>query len=166
MKLNYLRNFTLFFDGQGYAGKVEDYTPPVLATKTEEFRGGGMDAPIDIDLGQEIMKVSWKLLEYSEAALTTWGLTVGSRKNLTFRGSLMTANGAIPIIDNLRVAVRKVDEGTLSSGQKSSISYEATVLSLKRQMNGKTLWDIDVENHVRIIGGVDQLAKEREHLGI
>lgn len=49
MTAKVLKNFSLFVDGRGYAGKAEEVTPPKLTIKTEEFRGGGMDAPIDID---------------------------------------------------------------------------------------------------------------------
>lgn len=37
-----LKNFNLFVDGRGYAGKAEEVTPPKLSLKTQEF--GGMDA--------------------------------------------------------------------------------------------------------------------------
>ena len=45
-----LKNFNLFVDGRGYAGRTEEVTPPKLTIKTEELRAGGMDAPISIDL--------------------------------------------------------------------------------------------------------------------
>ena len=35
-----LKNFNLFVDGRGYAGKAEEVTPPKLSLKTQEFRGG------------------------------------------------------------------------------------------------------------------------------
>ena len=40
-----LKNINLFIDGRGYAGKVDEFDPPKLTIKTEEFRAGGMDAP-------------------------------------------------------------------------------------------------------------------------
>ena len=48
-----LKNFNLFVDGRGYAGKAEEVTPPKLTIKTEEFRGGGMDVPAAVDMGME-----------------------------------------------------------------------------------------------------------------
>ena len=48
-----LKNMSLFVDGRGYAGNVDELNLPKLALKTEEFRGGGMDAPIEIDMGME-----------------------------------------------------------------------------------------------------------------
>ncbi|GHT98386.1 hypothetical protein FACS1894126_3800 [Alphaproteobacteria bacterium] len=48
-----LKNFNVFVDGRGYAGRVEEVSLPKLSLKTDEFLAGGMDAPIEIDLGME-----------------------------------------------------------------------------------------------------------------
>ncbi len=45
-----LRNFNVFVDGRGYAGKIDEITLPKLTIKTEEYRAGGMDIPINIDI--------------------------------------------------------------------------------------------------------------------
>ncbi|MFM9500773.1 phage major tail tube protein, partial [Streptomyces galilaeus] len=44
-----IRAMNLFADGKGYAGVVEEVTPPKLTLKTEEFKAGGMDAPLELD---------------------------------------------------------------------------------------------------------------------
>ena len=46
-----LRGFDVFVDGRGYAGKVEELELPKLSIKTEEFRAGGMDVPVELDMG-------------------------------------------------------------------------------------------------------------------
>ncbi|SMG63879.1 Phage major tail tube protein, partial [methanotrophic bacterial endosymbiont of Bathymodiolus sp.] len=48
-----LKNMALFVDGRGFAGNVEELTLPKLTLKTEEFRNGGMDAPIEVEMGME-----------------------------------------------------------------------------------------------------------------
>ena len=50
-----LRNFSLFVDGTGYAGKVTELTLPTLTIQNEEYRAGGLDAPIAIDMGMEAL---------------------------------------------------------------------------------------------------------------
>jgi len=37
-----LKNFNVFVDGRGYAGKIDEITLPKLTIKTEEYRAGGM----------------------------------------------------------------------------------------------------------------------------
>ena len=58
-----LKNFNLFVDGRGYAGRAEEVTPPKLTIKTEEIRNGGMDAPISVDLGMEKLECQFILIE-------------------------------------------------------------------------------------------------------
>ena len=47
-----LKGFNLFVDGRGYAGKVEELELPKLTIKTEEFRSGGMVAPVELGRGR------------------------------------------------------------------------------------------------------------------
>ncbi len=45
-----LKNFNVFVDGRGYAGRIDEISLPKLAIKTEEYRAGGMDIPVSIDI--------------------------------------------------------------------------------------------------------------------
>ena len=45
-----LKNFNLFNDGHSYMGQVDEVVLPKLTAKMEEWRGGGMDAPVDIGM--------------------------------------------------------------------------------------------------------------------
>ncbi|BET34742.1 hypothetical protein wCIFem_11920 [Wolbachia pipientis] len=45
-----LKNFNVFVDGRGYAGKIDEITLPKLTIKTEEYRAGGMDITVNIDI--------------------------------------------------------------------------------------------------------------------
>ena len=59
-----LKNFNLFVDGRGYAGRVDEITLPKLTIKTEEFQGAGMSAPVEIDLGMEKLEMDMRFSEY------------------------------------------------------------------------------------------------------
>ncbi|WP_410541965.1 phage major tail tube protein [Wolbachia endosymbiont (group A) of Portevinia maculata] len=59
-----LKNFNVFVDGRGYAGKIDEITLPKLTIKTEEYRAGGMDIPINIDMGMEKLEADFTFAEY------------------------------------------------------------------------------------------------------
>ena len=59
-----IKAMNLFADGKGYAAVVEEITPPKISMKTEEFRAGGMDAPIELDTGMEKLECSFTLAKY------------------------------------------------------------------------------------------------------
>ncbi len=69
-----LKNMALFVDGRGYAGNVEELTLPKLTMKTEEFRGGGMDAPIEVEMGMEKLECEFTLTRFDKEALKLFGL--------------------------------------------------------------------------------------------
>ncbi|WP_183142474.1 phage major tail tube protein, partial [Pseudomonas coronafaciens] len=46
-----LSNLNLFVDGVSFQGDVPSLTLPKLTIKTEEHRAGGMDAPVELDMG-------------------------------------------------------------------------------------------------------------------
>lgn len=48
-----LKNMNLFVDGRGYAGRVDEIKLPKLTLKTEEHRAGGMDIPVELELGMD-----------------------------------------------------------------------------------------------------------------
>ena len=69
-----LYNLNLFIDGVNFAGIATQVTPPKLKIKAEDYRGGGMDAPIKMDLGLEALEANFSLSGMSVEALRFFGL--------------------------------------------------------------------------------------------
>ena len=80
-----LKNFNLFVDGRGYAGRVDEITLPKLTIKTKEFQGAGMSAPVEIDLGMEKLEMDMTFSEYDPELFKLFGLTNGSEVAFTIR---------------------------------------------------------------------------------
>ncbi len=70
-----LKNFNLFVNENSYAGRVEAVTLPKLSIKTEEFFNGGLDAPIQLDMGMEKLECSMTLSEYDTEVIKCFGLS-------------------------------------------------------------------------------------------
>ena len=71
---NVLRNINLFVDGRGYAGQVDEFDPPKLTVQTEEYRAGGMDGPVEIDLGLEKLECTLTLPGIDADVVKLWGV--------------------------------------------------------------------------------------------
>jgi len=106
-----LKNFNLFVDGRGFVGRVEEVNPPKLTIKTEEFRGGGMDAPASIDMGMEKMEASFTLAEYDKEVLKQFGLISGNAVQVTLRGAMQDDETTSPIVIKLRGMYTEMDMG-------------------------------------------------------
>jgi uncharacterized protein len=164
---NILKNMNLFVDGRGMAGNIEEITLPKLTTKTEEFRNGGMDAPVEIEMGMEKLEMDATLTRFDKEILKMYGLAPGNMKPLTIRGSLSSEDGnEIPVIINTRGMIKEVDAGSWKAGDKATLKISIALRYYKLIVNGEVIHEIDVPNMIRIIGGVDQLATQRANLGL
>ena len=162
-----LRDFNLFVDGRGYLGRCEEVSPPKLAIKTEETRVGGMDAPVEVDMGMEKLECSFSLLAIDRDVLSLWGVSTGNRVPLVFRGALRSEDGTErAAVIEVRGLIREIDWGTWKAGDKASLKVTMACRYYKLEIGGDTIHEIDVENGVRIVDGEDQLAERRKALGI
>lgn len=162
-----LRNFSLYVDGRGYAGRVSELTPPTLSVQTEEYRGGGMDVPAQIDMGMEALEFEFVLAEYDPEVLKLFGLVNQNALQCTIRGALM-ANGeaATPIVYNLTGHIKEHDPGSMVAGEITEATFVVGLRYYKLSIGGDVIHEIDVENMTRIINGTDQLASIRTAIGI
>lgn len=161
-----LKNFTLFVDGRGLAGTIDTLTLPKLTTKMEEFRGGGMDAPVELDMGMEKLEGSFALAEYNPDMLALVGLA-SANTQLTARGAIRRdGEDAVPVVVNMTGQVKEWDPGDWKSGDMSTATHAFALRYLKITIGGRVLVEIDTVNMIRRIDGVDQLATIRTAIGV
>ncbi len=162
-----LKNFNAFIDGRGNAGVAEQVTLPKLTLKMEEFRAGGMDAPVELDMGQDKMEASITLKEYKPAVLKLWGVIAGSTVPWVFRGAIQRqGEDAEAVVAAMRGTIKEFDPGDWKAGEAASAKITMAVVYYKLTVAGVDVLEIDVENMVRIVNGVDQMASLRTALGI
>jgi hypothetical protein len=157
-----LRNFSLFIDGTTYAGRISELTLPTLSVQTEEFRAGGMDAPVAIDMGMELMEAEFTLAEYDPDVIKLFGLGIQNGTILKAKGALQQ-NGetAVGIITTMNGSITSFDPGSYEAGSMTEAAFTFACRTYKLIIGGETLINIDIENQTRVIGGVDQLQSIR-----
>ena len=162
-----LKNFNLFVDGRGQAGKIDELELPTLTIKTEEHRAGGMDAPAELDMGMEALSAGFTLAEYDENVLSLFGLADGNAVQLTARGALQKDGEPVtPVVVNMRGMLKEAELGTWQAGEKATPKFTIALRYYRYESGGVVLHEIDVENMVRIVNGVDQLAQIRAAIGV
>ena len=161
-----LKNFNLFVDGRGYVGKCEEVNPPKLNIKAEEYRAGGMDAPISIDMGMEKLEASFMLSEYDKDILKQFGLISGNGVQVTLRGALQDDATTSPVIIKLSGMYTEMDMGKFASGEKGTLNCTIACRYYSLEIDGEQLIEIDVDNMTRIIGGVDKMTEIRDAIGV
>lgn len=165
---NWVRKYQgLYANGKEEIGKLLEYTAPVAEILTEEYRAGGMDMPITMDMGMAAMESSF---------------TIGEDKDILALFGIKQGGGVIPffirshlendvtgeertVVEEIRAKVTKIDPGTKTPGSFTATSVTLKPLYYRYESDGKTIHEFDPINMVRIINGVDQLAAARKSLG-
>lgn len=162
----HLRNFQVTIDGRGYAGRADEVTLPSLTIVTEEHRAGGMDSAVDVDMGMELMEATVVLSDYDEAVIAGFGL-LGAGVPITLRGAIQRqGEAAQPVIIKMLAGLKSRETGTWAVGSKQTTTLTYSVRKYAERINGVEYVNIDVENMVRVINGVDQLASQRAAIGL
>lgn len=161
------KNFNLFVDGRGMAGQIEEFNAPKLTLQTEEFRAGGMDVPIDVTMGMEKMVCDFSLKSYDRNVLALFGVAQGASVPLIAREALESFDGTVTqVIHTMRGKIVGIDPGTSKPGELPLLKFDMSLTYYKMQHGDTVIHEIDAENMVRIINGVDALAAIRGALGI
>ena len=164
---NILKNFSISVDGKGYAGNAEEFKPPKLGVKTEDHRAGGMDSSIAIDMGMEALETSFVLTGHFPEVLSTWGVAVGEKTQLTARGALESYDGTVkPVVINMRGTVTSIEDGSWKAGDKNNQTFTMKLEYYKREQDGTILHEIDIPNMKRVVNGKDRLEEIRNAIKV
>jgi len=163
----FLHNFNITWGITDFSGIAEEVTLPKLKYKTEEWRGAGMSAPLEIEVGLEKLEATFKFGEqtiegYLSAGLNFTGLMTA---NITshLKGQDGSSDGMNVI---LRGWVKTVDPGTWKAGdiKSSTQTVEMAVQSWLMTRGLIPLLTIDIVNGVQLVGPGDQHAAARQFL--
>lgn len=162
-----LTNMNLFVDGKGYAGVATEVNLPKLKRKTEEHRAGGMDGPIKLGLGMEMLDGSFKLSGINPDVLAFFGLADDTAFNGSFRGAFKDQKGeVVGAIATFRGMLEEVDFGSWKAGEKSETTFNIAPSYYKLEVDGAVVYELDPANNIRIINGTDEAEKERAAIGM
>jgi len=162
-----LKNMNLFLEGVSYLGMIGELTPPKISHATEEWRGGGMLGPVEIDNGLEALTFEWTLGGYAPQVNSQMG-------ELAIDGVLLRAMGAFQSDDAgavtavelvMRGRHKELDRGNWKPGDDTEKKITTALTYYKEIIQGITVMEIDMLAGVYIVGGVDRYAAIRAAIG-
>lgn len=159
-----IKNFNAFWDGISYFGLAESAKLPAVKIQTEAHRDAGMDGPVGQDVGMEGMTAEITFTEWSGAVLAK----LGRQERFVLRPAQSSATdfSASPIIATLSGLITTSEPEDLKPGTASKLKMVMDVRAYRLEFDGATVYDIDLVNAKRVIGGTDQLAAMRRAMGI
>lgn len=163
-----LKNFNLFVNGRGKAGMLDEYTPPEIKVKTEDARYGGLDADIEVDMGMEKLKAKFKLADPDPDTLVLVGLSSGNSARVVVKGAFRRDSDGevIQVVHELVGRIPSRVSDAWKAGDKTANEFDMTLTYYKETVGGREIYEIDIENMIRRVDGVDQLADIRAAMGL
>jgi len=158
-----LKNFNVYIEGEGYAGRAKEIELPKLLRNMADYRAAGMNGPVKTDQGMQGMETSVTLAEFSRALILQWGITTVDGLGLRFVGAAVSdTTGAT---DSIEIVMRgrweEIDLGSAKTGDDADMKLKAPLAYFKYILNGEVLVEIDFLNMKEIVGGVDRLEEQR-----
>ncbi|PIT68609.1 phage major tail tube protein [Bartonella tribocorum] len=159
-----LKYFNIFVDGIPYQAKCESVTLPNLSLVVENYRGGGMDSSIEVDLGLETLTLSMTISDCSPELMALLGRT---DVDISLRSS-MQAQGtpAEGVVITMRGLCKGFEMAEWQPGGKATSTATFTLQYFKYVQKDIEIVEIDVLNLIRKFNGINQLADHRNNLGL
>lgn len=165
---NTLKNFNAFNDGMSFMGVIEEVKLPKLSRKFEDFRGGGMDGPIDIDVGQEKLEIEQVCGGFVVDAYKAFGITKAAGVLIRFAGAYQRddtgATQAVEII--VRGRHKEIDPGDAKGGDKGKTTIKSSLTYYKLTVDNKEVLEIDLLSFLFKVDGTDMLEAQRKAIGL
>lgn len=162
-----LKNFNVHNDGVSYLGVCSELSLPALKVQAESFRGAGMLAEVDIDMGLEKLEMEATYGGLVVGVLRQFGLTRADGAMLRFNGAYQDdSTGGVTAAELVtRGRHAELDPGSAKAADDTEWKVKSTLTYLKWTIAGVEQVEIDVLNCVYRIGGVDRMAQIREAIG-
>lgn len=162
-----LKHFNAFLDGESWLGLIPELTLPKLARKLDDYRGGGMEGPVKVDMGQEGIEIDFTT-GFDGRIFKKYGAASASALLLRFAGSWQRDDvgdvSAVEIVVRGRIA--EIDHGNAKAGDDAPVKVKMALSYYKLSVDNQVLIEIDLLNFVHNVDGTDQLAAHRAALGI
>lgn len=148
-----------------------DVTLPKIAYMTDEVKGAGIagvkDCAIMGQFQAMAVAIAWHTVNKKQI-----GLAAFKGHNLELRAGQQVWNSGTSSYDTqsvkivLRCGPKGADLGSLSTGASTGGNTELEVFYMKVFIDGAAVMELDKDNYIFIVNGVDYLAALRQALGL
>lgn len=162
-----LKLFQVLVDGKTTHGLAKSIKLPDPKRKFEDYRPGGFDSPVSIDVGGEALKAETVFAGLHLDSISAFGLAVHNGSLVHYMGAY--ENQETGLTDSVEVVMRGRHNFDYPDGKTGEIGETkmSTVISYyKLVQNGKTRCEIDITKAIFMVDGNDRLKEARAAAGL
>lgn len=161
-KFQVLRDMNILVDGIGNLGISKSVELPKIEFLTSE-RGGAMAVEEVIPL-IKAMSAKITLNEYNAEAFRAASKAFGSGTTIFVKGSTVQGDVKVPVLATIKGKVKLLENPFPEAGKEVEMNMEISVTAYSFEIDGQKKIDIDTDNLVCMIDGVDLYAELRAHI--
>lgn len=163
-----LEGFSVFVDGDKYAGISKSVTLPKLKQKTKDYKSGGMSVAVKLPSGGlEPLDVSLVFNDFPKKLLRAFGFRRKGPLDITVRGYMEIHDSERELVISMSGHIYDMDLGDVDADESIvELKMVANLLYYKFEMDGEVIHEIDAINCVTIIDGEDRSASKRRALAL
>lgn len=156
-----LKNLNLYVDGGSYLGEIGQFEEPALAIATEEWRGGGMVGPVQVDNGLQAMEATITMGGHVKELIRKFGTTDVAGVRLRLVSAFQRDDGTPPEAVEVYIGGRfsEIGFGTSAAGEDTEHEYTVPLAYYRRVVDGRTEIEIDMVAGRFLVDGVDRYAE-------
>lgn len=170
IQVNRLTNANVYLNGVNMLGRAEEVTLPAIQHKMAEHKALGMVGVAEFFTGIDKMEATFKWNSFYPDVMKATANPTKSVK-LQVRSSLevYTAEGRTeqqPVVCFLTGQFKSVPMGNFKQHDNVELSSTVSIYSIRLEINGEEIVEVDVLANIFKVEGVDILATYRQNLGI
>jgi len=165
-----IRDVNVYINGTSTHGQASEITLPDVAATKSDYKALGMVGTLELFNGFDKMEASIKWNSPSDNILIgcadpreSVDMMVCSSREVYEGGSIKSEE---PVRYFIKGTSKNFNLGSLKAKEDTETETKFSVSYVKMVQNGIDIYELDVNNNIFKIGGVDLMAKYRENLGI
>lgn len=165
-----LTNANLYMDGGPLFGKAESVNLPDVSYKQAEHKALGLVGTIEYFAGIDKMEGSIKWTSFYADQLKKMGDPFTAKKVIVY-GNLEEYQGGsrvgqTPAKVFMTIAPKNFPLGNFQQHDNVELESKFGCTYIRLEVNGETIYELDVEANIWKVDGIDLLATYRQNLGL
>jgi len=165
-----IRDANVYVEGTTTHGYASEITLPDIEASMSEYKALGMVGTKELFQGFGKMEASIKWNAPSEDILKACADPRKSVSLMVRTSREVYENGSVseeqPVAYYLKGCSKNFNAGSFKAKEDTETETKFAVSYFKMIQNGNEIYELDVDNNIFKIGGVDQLANYRNNLGL
>lgn len=156
------RDHNILVNGIGNLGVSKSLKTPDIEFLTSE--SDGVIAIEEVIPLVKAMSAEIVLNEYNKEVYSAVSKQFNSAPTFFCKGSMVQGDQKIQVLHTIKGKVKKLGDPIPDRGKEVEMTLEISVSAFSKEINGVKVIDIDLENMICIIDGVDLFEELRAHI--